>query len=123
MDAEKERGRVSKIRPRLPVRLHESYNSSRVTGGRRWTVRPGSGLQKSARASRAAPVHRVDCSLHTGAGTWYYVSGLKKMCLSAHNREVVSWGRTFVTVVSLAVLLSKNVTSVDLRSTEEKFTM
>ena len=51
------------------------------------------------------------------------VAGLKKMCLSAHNREVVSWGRTFVAVVSLPVLLSKNVTSVDRRSTEEKFTM
>ena len=71
MDAEKERGRVSKIRPRLPVRLHESYNSSRVTGGRRWTVRPGSGLQKSARASRAAPVR----TWNQGQGSDWSVRG------------------------------------------------
>ena len=38
---------ISKIRARHLMRLDESCNFSRVTEGRPWTVRPGSGLQKS----------------------------------------------------------------------------
>ena len=46
---------ISKIRARLSTRLDESCNFSRVTEGRPWTVRPGSGWQKTYRTSTAGP--------------------------------------------------------------------
>ena len=56
---------ISKIRARLYLRLDETCNFSRVTEGRPWTVRPGSGLQKTYSCQPPAPfTPQIDSSIY-----------------------------------------------------------